>query len=214
MCRWFARIALIMLTMLTCALSYAQRPLDSPKTYYVQYEIYSGDRLVGKPHFIIEDGSVATSTMAKKDSYSLKANLSIAKFGEHDLLKISTNLYLAESGQWVEVGRPYIAGEADQILSTTFQRNGGPPIRMKVRIASNFNGKISTPVDRFGKNRCTSARLAMWSKSVTLPVATTPVSLMARPKGCCSAGCNQTCCSDGPMCCGDATCSGSGCCNY
>lgn len=213
MARLFATLLSLLILSLSTS-SIAQRQVSARGTFHVTYRLYSGERLIGQPHFVLNDDSVATATANRLDGYSIRASLHHPADTADSIRQVDTEIYLSEHGKWVRIGHPFVSGLVDHEATVDIARYDMPRFRMMVTVNSNFDGK-SLSSNAFGKNRCTTAKLESWKQKLSLPVSiSTKKVQFPTVSQCCQAGCNQTCCSDGPICCGDYNCPGSGCCNH
>lgn len=221
--RWKARsrrYALILnlsfLVLMTGSVSAQQNSTTDKKIFDVAVEISDQSRIIGKPHLIIKDESVATIVADRPDGYSIRATLEYSPDGRPEFRKISAELYLAENGQWVQIGRPFIVSAINRSSNLIMQRPGRSDVMMKITIKDSFKELLSDKNKKFGRNACSLAKLENWQQRMIMPVAMilpAAQEVQLGGSGCCSAGCELTCCSDGPICGGDYNCPGFGCCN-
>ncbi|WP_176496619.1 hypothetical protein [Sphingomonas sp. HMP6] len=187
------------------------------KLYYVTLNLYEGDRIIGKPKFVIEDGSAATIMRATQDGYSLKTQIRMAGTEQRKTVTLSNLLYLAKSDAWLKAAEPVLTLSLENMVSTTFPGIGRGQIRIEATVSDNFTGKFAS-TQSFGKNKCTAKKLASWSRATTMPVNASMIKVQSdttETGGCCSPCSGMTCCSSGPMCCSDShVCPrGGSCCN-
>ena len=197
--------------------SFSQTTIQSKgKMYHVSLNIYEGERVVGNPEFVMEEGSTATIMRAATDGYSLKTQINMVGEEQQKTVKLSSLLYLSKSNSWMKVAQPVLTVTLENKASIGLGGVGSGQIRIEATVSDKFSGKFAS-TQNFGKNKCTATKLAAWSKATTMPVKASMIKVQSDTigtGGCCSPYAGMTCCSSGPMCCSDAhVCPGGSCCN-
>lgn len=210
-------ITLLALLFLIHPSANSQTPSQA-KHFHAAIELAADGKVFAKPNFIVKEGSTASIIADRPDGYSLRFELIAPSASDTPSRTMSMALYLPDAGKWVLVARPTLTAEINRVASVTYQRAGQSPLSLKIVLTDNFKGKILADQSSFGKNSCSLAKLAAWQARMEQPVKPFPKLSKIQFEqigGCCSAGCNMTCCSDGPMCCSDPyICEGGAqCCN-
>lgn len=211
----FAFFALLFLTQSGAT---GQTPSQA-KYFDAAIEMAVGGKIFAKPRLIIKEGSNASIIADRPDGYALRLSLDAPSRSDSTNRTVSITLYLPEAGKWVLVARPTLTTEVNRTTSINYQRVGRSPLGLKLTLNDNFDGKLLSSKE-WGKNACSLAKLAAWEARMSKAVQPAPklskIQFEQIGGTCCSAGCNMTCCSDGPICCSDPyICEGGAqCCNH
>lgn len=187
---------------------------QSSKIYQVKVGITFAGVKVGEPSLAMEAGSTAVMTSTGDNGYSIKALLGDDAGGTASSLPVTVELYRAQAGRWILIGRPSVTVELGRSATVSTRMPTGGQALLEFSVQPRTSPETSK-LQGFGQNKCDTAKLASWDKAMASPIVL-KAALMQHPSlGCCSPCSAVTCCSSGPMCCSDSTnCGSSVCCNY